>query len=175
MTDDLELIHERTKLKLAQGDTWDLFTDGASCREGASAGLVLTSLSGEEHTYILRFNFDVTNNEAEYEALLGGLNIAHKMNITKLRASVDSQLVSNQFNGSFDAHELSMQKYLKLLKETAEKFEHFELAHVSRSQKKKPDALSKLATLTFSHFQKQVWVKEFPNKAIEGRLIVADH
>ncbi|XP_071727788.1 uncharacterized protein [Rutidosis leptorrhynchoides] len=137
LTGESEVIHERTELKPAQGETWDLFTDGASCAEDTGAGLVLTSPSGEKHTYALRFNFDVTNNEGEYEALLAGLTIAHKLNITKVRAYVDSQLVSNQFNGSFDAHELSMQKYLKLLKETAEKFEHFELAQVSRSQNKK--------------------------------------
>ncbi|XP_071708704.1 uncharacterized protein [Rutidosis leptorrhynchoides] len=95
------------------------------------------------------------------------------MNITKLCAYVDSQFVSNQFNGSFDAHGLSMQKYLKPLKEATEKFEHFELAQVSRSQNKKADALSKLAALTFSHFQKQVWVEELPNKAIDGELVVA--
>ncbi|XP_071728089.1 uncharacterized protein [Rutidosis leptorrhynchoides] len=101
--------------------------------EGAGAGLVLTSPSGEEHTYVLRFNFDVTNNETEYVALLAGLNIAHKMQITKSRTYVDPQLVSYKFNGSFDAHELSMQKYLQLLKEAAGKFEHFELAQVLRS------------------------------------------
>ncbi|XP_071700366.1 uncharacterized protein [Rutidosis leptorrhynchoides] len=159
MTGELEVIHERTELQPGQ--------------EGVGAGLILTSPSGEEHTYALRFNFDVTNNEAKYEALLAGLNIVHKLNITKLRAFVNSQLVSNQFNGSFDAHELSMQKHLKLLKETAEKFEHFELAQVSRSQNKKADALSKLVALTFSHFQRQVWVEEFPSKAIDGGLVVA--
>ncbi|XP_071714641.1 uncharacterized protein [Rutidosis leptorrhynchoides] len=148
MTGELEVIHEQTELKPVRGETWDLFTDSASCTEGSGAGLILTSPNGEEHTYALQFNFDVTNNEAEYEALLAGLNI----------------LVSNQFNGSFDAHELSMQKYLKLLKETAEKFEHFELAQVSRSQNKKADALSKLAALTFSHFQKKAL--NFPAKQL---------
>ncbi|XP_071737499.1 uncharacterized protein [Rutidosis leptorrhynchoides] len=74
---------------------------------------------------------------AEYDALLAGLNIAHKMQITKLRAFVDSQLIANQFNGSFDAHELSMQKYLHLLKEAAEKFEHFELATFQGAKIKK--------------------------------------
>ncbi|XP_071695143.1 uncharacterized protein [Rutidosis leptorrhynchoides] len=148
MTGELEVIHEKTKLKPVQGETWDLFTDGASCVEGAGAGLIFTSPSGEEHTYALRFNFDVTNNEAEYEALLAGLNIVLKLNITKLRTYVDSQLVFNQFNSSFDAHELSIQKYLKLLKETTVKFEHFELAQ-------------------------QVWVEELPNKVIDGGLVVA--
>ncbi|XP_071727783.1 uncharacterized protein [Rutidosis leptorrhynchoides] len=170
---ELEVINERTALKLVMDETWDLFTDGASCAEGAGTGLVLASPSGEEHTYALRFNFDVTNNEAEYEALLDGLNIARKMNITKLRAFTDSQLVANQFNGSFEAHDSSMQKYLQLLKESAERFEYFELAQVPRSQNKKADALSKLDALTFSHFQKQVWVEELPNKSIDNDLTVA--
>ncbi|XP_071718867.1 uncharacterized protein [Rutidosis leptorrhynchoides] len=152
MTGELEVINERTALKPVVGETWDLFTDGASCAEGAGAGLVLASPGGEEHTYALSFNFDVTNNEAEYEALLAGLNIARKMNITNLRTFTDSQL---------------------LLKELAERFEYFELVQVPRSQNKKADALSKLAALTFSHFQKQVWVEELPSKSIDNDLMVA--
>ncbi|XP_071719572.1 uncharacterized protein [Rutidosis leptorrhynchoides] len=172
MSGELEVINERTELKPVQGVTWDLFTDGASCAEGAGAGLVLASPSGEEHTYALHFNFNVTNNEVEYEALLAGLNIAHKMNITKLHAFTDSQLVANQFNGSFEAHDSSMQKYLKLLQESAVRFEYFELAQVPMSQSKKADTLSKLAALTFSHFQKQVWVEELPGKSIDNDLLV---
>ncbi|XP_071714816.1 uncharacterized protein [Rutidosis leptorrhynchoides] len=173
MSGKLEVINERTALKLILGETWDLFTDGASYAEGAGAGLVLASPSGEEHTYALRFNFDVTNNEAEYEAILAGLNIVRKMDITKLRAFTDSQLVANQFNGSFDAHDSSMQKYLQLLRESTERFEHFELSQVPRSQNKKADTLSKLAALTFSHFQKQVWLEELPSKSIDNDLMVA--
>ncbi|XP_071718881.1 uncharacterized protein [Rutidosis leptorrhynchoides] len=173
MTGELEVINERTELKPVCGETWDLFTDGASCAKGAGAGLVLASPSGEEHTYVLHFIFDVTNNEAEYEALLSGLNIARKMDITKFRAFTDSQLVANQFNGSFVAHDSSMQKYLQLLKELAVRFEPFELAQVPRSQNKKADALSKLAALTFSHFQKQVWVEELLRKSIDNDLMVA--
>ncbi|XP_071727018.1 uncharacterized protein [Rutidosis leptorrhynchoides] len=142
LSDELEVINERTALKPLLGETWDLFTDGASCAEGAGAGLVLASPCGEEHTYALRFNFDVTNNEAEYEALLAGLNIAQKMNIVKLRVFTDSQLVANQFNGSFEAHDPSMQKYLQLLKEMAARFERFELAQVPRNQNKKADVLT---------------------------------
>ncbi|XP_071699151.1 uncharacterized protein [Rutidosis leptorrhynchoides] len=64
-------------------------------------------------------------------------------------------------------------KYLQLLKEMAAHFEHFELAQVPRSQNKKADALSKLAALTFSHFQKQVWVEELPSKSADSDLLVA--
>ncbi|XP_071732561.1 uncharacterized protein [Rutidosis leptorrhynchoides] len=83
------------------------------------------------------------------------------------------ELVANQFSGSFEAHDPFMQKYLQLLKETAARFEYFELAQVPRSQNKKADALRKLAALTFLHFQKQVWVEELTSKSIESDLMVA--
>ncbi|XP_071737706.1 uncharacterized protein [Rutidosis leptorrhynchoides] len=126
MSGELDVINERTALKPVIGETWNLFTDGASCMEGA-----------------------------EYEAILAGLNIARKMDITKLRAFTDSQL-----------------KYLQLLRESTGRFEQFELSQLPRSLNKKADALSKLAALTFSHFQKQVWVEELSSKSLDNDLMV---
>ncbi|GKA58891.1 reverse transcriptase domain-containing protein, partial [Tanacetum coccineum] len=51
----------------------------SSCLEGSGARLILTSPEGEEFTYALRFKFDASNNEAEYEALVAGLQIAEKI------------------------------------------------------------------------------------------------
>ncbi|GKG02800.1 hypothetical protein Tco_0310436, partial [Tanacetum coccineum] len=47
---------------------WTLFTDGSSCIDGCGAGVILTDLKGAEFTYALRFQFESTYNEAEYEA-----------------------------------------------------------------------------------------------------------
>ncbi|GKC99244.1 reverse transcriptase domain-containing protein [Tanacetum coccineum] len=55
---------------------WKLYNDGASSPDGAGAGLMLIDSAGKEYTYALRFEFETTNNEAEYEALLAGLRIA---------------------------------------------------------------------------------------------------
>ncbi|GJT29073.1 reverse transcriptase domain-containing protein [Tanacetum coccineum] len=57
-------------------EPWTLFTDGSSCANGFGAGLILTNVEGAEFTYTLRFRFEVTNNEAEYEASIAGLRIA---------------------------------------------------------------------------------------------------
>ncbi|GJU80215.1 reverse transcriptase domain-containing protein [Tanacetum coccineum] len=54
----------------------------------------------KEYTYALRFEFETTNNEAEYEALLAGLRIAQEMEITKVAIFLDSQLVVNQIKGN---------------------------------------------------------------------------
>nr|GFD34066.1 reverse transcriptase domain-containing protein [Tanacetum cinerariifolium] len=54
-------------------DPWILFIDRSSCTDGLRAGLILTNPEGMEFTYALRFRFEATNNEAEYEALIAGL------------------------------------------------------------------------------------------------------
>ncbi|GJT75381.1 reverse transcriptase domain-containing protein [Tanacetum coccineum] len=47
--------------------------------KGSGVGLILTDPNGQEVTYALRFNFRASNNEAEYEALVTGLEQAIKM------------------------------------------------------------------------------------------------
>ncbi|XP_071699317.1 uncharacterized protein [Rutidosis leptorrhynchoides] len=144
-----------------------MHTDGACGPEGAGARIVLKSPEGEEYTFGLRFSFPVINNEAEYEALLSGMRVAKYLEVKELSVYVDSQLVANQFNGIFEAHDELMQKYLKLVQELAVDFDLFQITQVSRTLNKKADALSKLAALTFSHFKKEIWVEEVRVKSIK--------
>ncbi|GKF74357.1 reverse transcriptase domain-containing protein, partial [Tanacetum coccineum] len=89
-------------------EQWTLFTDGSSCVDGSGAGLILTNPEGAEFTYAMRFRFEATNNEAEYEALIAGLRIAEQMGVKNLQANVDSRLVANQVNGFYTAKESGM-------------------------------------------------------------------
>ncbi|GJR21357.1 reverse transcriptase domain-containing protein [Tanacetum coccineum] len=77
-------------------EPWTLFTDGSSCIDGSEAGLILTNPEGVECTYAMRFRFEATNNEAEYEALIVGLRIAEQLGVKNLQANVDSRLIANQ-------------------------------------------------------------------------------
>ncbi|GKA25119.1 reverse transcriptase domain-containing protein, partial [Tanacetum coccineum] len=79
-------------------EEWILYTDGAASAKGSGAGLVLISPTKIEYTYALRLNFESTNNQAEYEALLAGLRIAKKMGVQSLTVNVDSKLVASQIN-----------------------------------------------------------------------------
>ncbi|GJZ50760.1 reverse transcriptase domain-containing protein [Tanacetum coccineum] len=63
---------------------WILFTDESSCADGSGAGLILKNPEGTEFTYALRFRFEETNNEAEYEDLIAGLRIAKHMGVKNL-------------------------------------------------------------------------------------------
>ncbi|GJY31832.1 reverse transcriptase domain-containing protein [Tanacetum coccineum] len=108
-------------------DPWILFTDGSSCIDGSGAGLIITNLKGMEFTYALRFRFDATNNEAEYEALIVGLRIAEQMGVKNLQANVDLRLVANQVNRTYIAKEPDMIKYLKKVKSFTSTFKEFSI------------------------------------------------
>ncbi|GKA20726.1 reverse transcriptase domain-containing protein [Tanacetum coccineum] len=82
-------------------ERWTLFIDGVSNSKGSGAGLVLISPSGVEFTYALRLNFTITNNEAEYEAILARLRMARKMKVRNIDVKVDSKLVASQINGNY--------------------------------------------------------------------------
>ncbi|GJW38250.1 reverse transcriptase domain-containing protein [Tanacetum coccineum] len=107
-------------------EPWILFMDRSSCTDGSRAGLILTNPERMEFTYTLRFRFDATNNNAEYEALIAGLRIAKQMC----------------------------------------GFKAFTIKKIPRSENKKANALSKIASTSFAHLSKQVLVKELKEKAI---------
>ncbi|GJR60562.1 reverse transcriptase domain-containing protein [Tanacetum coccineum] len=154
-------------------EPWTLFTDGSSCIDGSGAGLILTNPEGVEFTYAMRFRFEATNNEAEYEALIAGLRIAEQMGVKNLQANVDSRLVANQVNGSYVAKESCMVQYLEKVKTLASNFKEFSIKQVPRSENKKADALSKIASTSFAHLSKQVLVEELKEKSIHEKEVLA--
>ncbi|GJW16388.1 reverse transcriptase domain-containing protein [Tanacetum coccineum] len=152
---------------------WTLFTDGSSCVDGCGAGVILTDPEGMEFTYALRFQFETTNNEAEYEALIAGLRIAEKMGVRNLEVNVDSKLVANQVNGTYIAKEADMIKYLEKVRTLTSTFRAFSIKQVPRSKNKKADALSKMASTSFAHLSKQVLVEELKEKSVNEREVLA--
>ncbi|GJR24188.1 reverse transcriptase domain-containing protein [Tanacetum coccineum] len=163
-----ELIAEPEELP----EPWTLFTDGSSCVDGSRLGLILTNPEGAEFTYAIRFRFEATNNEAEYEALIADLRIAEQMGVKNLQAHVDSRLVANQVNSSYIAKEPGMVQYLNKVKTLAKSFKEFSIKQIPRSENKKADALSKIASTSFAHLSKQVLVEELKEKSINEKEIL---
>ena len=101
---------------------WRLSVDGAANAQGSGASLILTSPDGIDVEYALRFGFQASNNEAEYEAVIAGLNLAHSMEANQLEVSSDSQLVAKQIEDLYEAREEKMILYLKKVRELLRKF-----------------------------------------------------
>ena len=70
-----------------------IHTDGSSTQR-RGAGVVITSLKGDTLKYGVELNFPVTNNEAEYEAILTRLKIAQAFRGKTALLKSDSQLVA---------------------------------------------------------------------------------
>ncbi|GFZ01910.1 hypothetical protein Acr_15g0005190 [Actinidia rufa] len=58
---------------------WILNVDGSSTNTSSGAGIILVTPEGHKLEYAIRFKFPASNNEAEYEALLAGLQMARRM------------------------------------------------------------------------------------------------
>ena len=71
-------------------DHWIMYFDGSLNLGGGGAGVLFISPKGELLKYIFQILFEVSNNEAEYEALLHGLRLAVSLGIKRLVVYGDS-------------------------------------------------------------------------------------
>lgn len=55
---------------------WQMYFDGSSMQGGAGAGIVFVSPNGAVYHHEYRLEYSCTNNMAEYEALIHGLELA---------------------------------------------------------------------------------------------------
>ena len=140
--------------------------DGAANSQGSGEGLILTSPDGIDVEYALRFGFQASNNEAEYEAVIAGLNLAHSMEANQLEVSNDSQLVVKQIEDSYEAREEKMILYLKKVRELLRKFIRVQVKHVPRTENSRTDALEKLATASQEDLGRLIPVKHLPEPSV---------
>ena len=134
--------------------------DGAANAQGSGAELILTSLEGIDIEYTLRFGFRASNKEAEYEAVIAGLNLSHSMEVDQLEQCSDSQLVIKQIEDTYEAKGEKMVLYLKKVWELLRKFilvqfRHISRAENSRAENSQADALARPTTASQEDLNKQ--------------------
>ena len=91
---------------------WVLSVDGSSNQQGSEAGVILEGPSGMLIEQALRFAFKASNNQVEYEALIAVMLLAKEMGAQSLLAKSDSQLVTGQVIGEYQAKDAQMAAYL---------------------------------------------------------------
>ena len=90
-----------------------MFFDGAARREGAGAGVVFVSPQRQIILYSFSLSELCSNNVAEYQALIIGLQMALKMSILQLEIFEDSKLVINQILEQYDVKKEDLVPYCK--------------------------------------------------------------
>jgi hypothetical protein len=93
---------------------------------------------------VFQILFEVSNNEAEYVALLHGLCLAVSLGIKRLLVYGDSLLVLQQVNKEWDINKVTMDAYVTKIRKLENKFSGLEIHHVGRDNNMGADVLSKL-------------------------------
>ena len=78
--------------------------------------------SGLHTKYAARLEFKATNNIAEYEGLILGLNKAKALDAKTVLAKIDSQVVVGQVKKEYMARELEQVKYLTTIRALKRRF-----------------------------------------------------
>ncbi|KAI5350866.1 hypothetical protein L3X38_003757 [Prunus dulcis] len=143
---------------------------------GCGAGIVLVSPDKVALEYALRFQFQASNNEAEYEALLAGLRLAKEMDARQIQIFSDSQLVVHQVNQDFTAKDASMTAYLQHARHLLATFHAHSIRQVPRSENSHADALAKLASALEQGMGRHIHIEFLAQPSTKAPLICTiDH
>lgn len=120
-----------------------LYVDGGSRgNPGASAiGVVLEDESGRVITEIGRAIGIATNNVAEYQALLTGLESAREQGIRSLAVFSDSELLVRQIEGRYQVKNEGLKPLYRETLSRLEGFDEVTVEHVSREKNREADRL----------------------------------
>ena len=124
---------------------WRLQADGASLGNPGpgGAGAVIYDPAGLLAAEISQtLGPRVTNNEAEYQALLLGLRQLQVLGARKVRLRLDSELVVRHLEGRYKVRSARLAGLFQAVKEALAGFEACDLAHVRREKNREADALA---------------------------------
>jgi len=129
----------RKKLRTAY-----LFTDGAigNGRGPAASGVVLRDVKGHIIAVDWRQLQPMTNNEAEYAALLHGLEIAQVHHVQIVHCHLDSEIVVGQMQGRFSVHSPRLKIWRHRAVAATRGFHQLTFTAIPRERNKLADALA---------------------------------
>lgn len=123
-----------------------VFCDGASRSNPGDASIgVSILLDGKEVHAISKKIGIATNNEAEYQALIDGLNYCVDNSIKEIQVFLDSNLVVEQVNKNFKVKAGNLKVLNSKVDDLIQEFNFIEINHVYREENKRADQLANMA------------------------------
>ncbi|XP_075074433.1 uncharacterized protein LOC142162030 [Nicotiana tabacum] len=117
-----EVEKEAIQASLQTQDLWVLYSDSASNASRFGLGVILEVPTSKVICQSIRCP-DMTNKDAEYEAVIAGLRPALKYGVKRLKLHCDSQLVVNRVTMTFQIKEQRLQKYQNEIYKLLPKFD----------------------------------------------------
>ncbi|XP_074290818.1 uncharacterized protein LOC141617523 [Silene latifolia] len=124
---------------------WQMYFDGAARQDGAGAGVVFVTPKNHLIPYAFTLTHLCTNNMAEYQALILGLQMAIEIGVRDMDIYGDSKLVVNQVLGEYEVKKEDLIPYHQQVLQLLNQLDDIHVGHVPRSANKLADALANLA------------------------------
>ena len=121
-----------------------IYVDGASRGNPglAGAGAVIKDSEGAVIKKLKKFLGSVTNNVAEYQALIMALEAADRLGVANLRIFADSELMVKQINGVYQVKSPDLKPLYNRAASLIKLFSSVKLSHVMREQNSLADAMA---------------------------------
>jgi ribonuclease HI len=113
--------------------------------EGTNKAVVLVAPSNVKTCFTVKLDFSCTNNIAEYEALLLGLQKLRAMGIRRVILKTVSQVIAGHVDKSSRARDPKLEKYLDAVRRLEDSFEGFSVKSIPRGENEHADLLAKSA------------------------------
>jgi len=111
----------------------------------AGAGAVLATPQGRVVARLHRYLGRTTNNVAEYQALIMGLDQALALGARSLEVRLDSELIVKQLQGAYRVKSPKLKPLYQQVRDRLRRFQDVHIIHVRREQNQEADRLANLA------------------------------
>ncbi|MGE3278423.1 MAG: ribonuclease HI family protein [Candidatus Altimarinota bacterium] len=121
-----------------------VFSDGGSRGNPgpAGCGAVITDKDGKVLKKLKKYLGVTTNNQAEYQALILGLQAADKMKAEQITCYLDSLLVVEQLNGKWKVKKAELKPHYELIKGFVLQHPNTRFHHIPREKNTMADQLA---------------------------------
>tara|TARA_B100000073_G_C23472159_1_gene467941 strand:- start:112 stop:504 length:393 start_codon:yes stop_codon:yes gene_type:complete len=123
-----------------------VFCDGASRSNPGDASIGVSILFDGKEVHAISKKIGIaTNNEAEYQALIDGLNFCIDNSIKEIDVFLDSNLVVEQVNKNYKVKAENLKVLNSKVDELIQEFNFIKINHVYREENKRADQLANMA------------------------------
>ncbi|GKV01604.1 hypothetical protein SLEP1_g14149 [Rubroshorea leprosula] len=125
---------------------WRLIFDGSSTDQASRAEIIIVSPDGIKTQWCFQLDFKCTNNQAEYEALVIGLELLVELKVPSVEIVGDSQLVLKQLSGEYKCTSVVLSPYFATAIQLLEEFDDVSLKHIPRNMNIEANELAQIAS-----------------------------
>ncbi len=121
----------------------EIYIDGGSRGNPGPAGIGVLILDKDckRIKEISKYIGETTNNIAEYNALLYGLEEALILRADELKINLDSELIAKQLSGDYRVKDPHIRPLFERALNMLKSFKNFEINHIAREKNKEADKL----------------------------------